>query len=118
MSYDKETSSRATLDPNSLGNLVLREGLLTPKEFQNIFEEFASQSVNELLGQFLVRKGILCEEKLELLLIRQEAQENGGVEDIHVQRAMRIAERTGSQVSDCINDLVDTTEGMLKVAGG
>ncbi len=119
MSYDKEQARLAQQNSASLGNLVVKEGLLTSYEFQELFTEFSKQTVDELLGQFLVRKDVLTEEKLEFLLIKQEAIANGGVEDIHVARALKIADRARERVSRGIDNLVACAdEAEVKVAGG
>lgn len=118
MPYDKEQAKLAAKNPSSLGNLVVRDGVLSQYEFQELFSEFSKQSVNELLGQFLVRKNVLTDEKLQLLLIRQEALENGGVEDQHVVRAMRVADQASERVSSGIDDLMACSVVDIKAAGG
>lgn len=80
-------------DPTSLGNLVLAEGLLTEDEFDELMDEFNDTRIESLLGRFLVTRGVITEEKLELLLIRQKAKRNGGVDASHIMEAMEIAEK-------------------------
>ena len=109
--------AKAARDKSSLGNLMLKEGLVGQNELAELLAEFNDLKVEELLGQFLVRKGVLAPEKLELLLIRQEAARNGGVEKQHIQRAMKIAAATSLKVVDRVEDLVSSTEiAMAKVS--
>jgi len=91
--------AQASRDQSSLGNLLLREGILGHGELSELLAEFNELKVEELLGQFLVRKGILSQEKLELLLIRQSAARNGGVERVHVKQAMAIAQRASQTLT-------------------
>jgi hypothetical protein len=105
--------AEATMDKSSLGNLILREGILTLPEFNELLAEFNDLKVEELLGQFLVRKDVLSPEKLELLLIRQEAERNGGVEKKHVRQALRLAHSTTQKVQDGVDDFVSCTQVAL-----
>ena len=109
--------ARASRDKSSLGNLLLRDGAVTQNELSELLVEFNDLKVEELLGQFLVRKEVISPEKLELLLIRQEAERNGGVERQHVKRAMEIAQQTSNKVAQGVEDLVSSTEiAMAKVS--
>ena len=108
---------KASRDKSSLGNLLLREEIVTQPELSELLVEFNELKVEELLGQFLVRKEVLSPEKLELLLIRQEAERNGGVERQHVKRAMAIAQQTSLKVAEGVEDLVSSTQvAMAKVS--
>ena len=109
--------AKASRDKSSLGNLLIRDGALDENELAELLSEFQGLKVEELLGQFLVRKEVLTPEKLELLLIRQEAARNGGVEREHVQRAMKIAQATSRKVTQGVDDFVSSTEiAMAKVS--
>jgi hypothetical protein len=109
--------AKASRDKSSLGNLMLKEGLVDDNELAELLVEFNEQTVEELLGQFLVRKEVLTPEKLELLLIRQEAARNGGVERQHVQRAMKIATATSLKVANGVDELMSSTQvAMAKVS--
>jgi hypothetical protein len=99
----------ATMDESSLGNLMIREKLVSQTELSELLAEFNSLKVEELLGQFLVRKNILSPEKLELLLIRQEAERTGGVGRQHVLRALNVAKQSSKKVSDGVDDFVANT---------
>jgi len=100
----------ASRDKSSLGNLLIREGLLDQAQLNELMVEFNDLKVEVLLGQFLVRKGVLPSEKLELLLIRQEAERNGGVETYHVKRAMALAQETSLKVVKGAEDLVSSAQ--------
>ena len=107
----------ASRDQSSLGNLLLREKILDQNELSELLAEFNDLKVEELLGQFLVRKGVLTPEKLQLLLIRQEAERNGGVERKHVQQALQLAHSTSQKVQQGVDDLVSCTQvAMAKVS--
>jgi len=108
--------AQASRDETSLGNLILKEGILRHDELVGLLSEFQELKVEELLGQFLVKKGVITEEKLELLLIRQAAARNGGVETQHVKQAIAIAQRTSQSLTDCVDGFVsDTTLALAKV---
>ena len=109
--------AKASRDKSSLGNLLIREGVLCQAELSELMAEFNELKVETLLGQFLVQKGALTPEKLQLLLIRQEAERNGGVEKEHVKRAMEIAQQTSQKVAKGVEELVSSTEiAMAKVS--
>jgi len=94
----------ATIDKTSLGNMLLEDGVLTHDELLDLLAEFQDLKVEELLGQFLVRRGVITPEKLQFLLIRQAASRNGGVEKVHLRQAIEIAQRTSENLSDTVDD--------------
>ena len=108
--------AQASRDQSSLGNLILKEGILGHDELSELLVEFNELKVEELLGQFLVRKGVLSQEKLELLLIRQSAARDGGVERKHVKQAMAIAQRTSQAVLECADGFVSDAQAALAKA--
>lgn len=108
-----KTMVQASRDQSSLGNLILKEGILDHNELSELLAEFNDLKVEELLGQFLVRKEVISQEKLELLLIRQSAARNGGVEKEHVKQALAICRRTSQAMSDTVDDLVGSTQVAL-----
>lgn len=111
-----KTMAQASRDQSSLGNLILKEGILGHGELSELLAEFNELKVEELLGQFLVRKGVISQEKLELLLIRQSAARNGGVEKEHVKQALAICQRTSQTVMETVDDLVGSTQVALAKA--
>ena len=109
--------AKASRDKSSLGNLLIRDGALDENELAELLVEFNELKVEELLGQFLVKREIITPEKLELLLIRQKAERNGGVEREHVQQAMRLAAKTSQKVTDGVEDFMSSTAvAMAKVS--
>ena len=113
----KEIMASAAKDKYSLGNLVVQEGLLTNFELGKFLEEFRGL-VDTLLGQFLVEKGVFSEEKLQLILNRQDAMRNGGIEHKHVMIAMNLAEKTQERFDSCSNELLASASGFAAKTGG
>lgn len=59
-------------DQTSLGNLLVSAGHLSPEELGPLIEEFnITRNVDQLLGQFLVDRGVITKDELELALLRQ-----------------------------------------------
>lgn len=105
-------------DPTSIGNLVVRHEMCTPLEMSRLLQEFQASTVEQLLGKFLVSKGILTEEQLELLLLKQAAERNGGVEHEHVMRALKLAESTGQKSEESTDRFIEATSRALAKVGG
>ena len=118
MGVDKETLFRAAQDDHSLGNLLVREGIITQFELGRLLAEFQGLTVEMLLGQFLIKKNIICEERLQLILNRQDALRNGGVDHKHVMIAIGIAERTRGRVDSCADELITSASCLAMKAGG
>ena len=114
MTKDSETIETAAKSPHSLGNLAVREKLISQEVFDGLLDEFLELPVEEHLGQFLVRKGVMSQERLELFLIKQAALRNGGVEDLHVRQAMQVADRVSSELTESADELIVIAEA----AGG
>lgn len=103
----------AAIDPTSLGNLLVKEGILSDVEFGKYLDEFKNIDADVLLGQFLVREGFLAEEVLQVILIKQRALRNGGVEDEHLEEALEIARRSSGLVDSCAEELCLVTSEAL-----
>lgn len=95
-------------DPTSIGNLIVADGLITHEKLLELVVEF-QQYAGSMLGIFLVEKGVLSAEKLQLVLLRQKAVRNGGVEHEHVMEAMRIADGMQARVTTQVDRLVSVT---------
>lgn len=101
-------------DPTSIGNLVVQSGFCTREEFDTFLGEFQSLEVGQLLGQFLIAKGVMSEEQLEMLLIRQQTSRTGLVNHEQVMRAMNVASRTQEKLDNGVASLSAAT---AKVSG-
>jgi hypothetical protein len=101
-------------DPTSIGNLLLEERLLTRDQLQLYVNEF-KENVGHFIGSFLVSKGVLTEPKLAVVLLKQKARRNGGVEHEHVMDVIKVAERTQLQVDTSIDRLMNV---MARATGG
>lgn len=114
----KAPKSSPETDPTSIGNLVIREGLLTQSQLSELLHEFHESSIEVLLGKFLVSKGVMTEEKLELLLLRQSAERSGGVEHEHVMRALKIADSSQKKLNNGMDRFNESaTSCLAKVKG-
>lgn len=87
-------------DQTSLGNLLVLSGLLAVEDLTPLIEEFhATRNVDQLLGQFLVERGVLAEDQLELALLRQKHMRTGPTHDTLTQ-AMKITARRRTMLHD------------------
>lgn len=93
-----KTLAKGFLDQFSLGKLAVEDGVISPDELSELLSEFRYRQKGILFGQFLVEKGVLTNEKLQLLLIRQSAARGGGVEKRHVVQAMDLANKTSRRM--------------------
>jgi hypothetical protein len=112
-----KTLAKASLDRTSLGNLLVREGLLDQNELTELLAEFWDLNTDEHFGQFLVRKGILSKEKLELTLIRQSATRSGGAKRRHVEQAMEVARKTSQRIMQDLDGMLDFLDGPVTEPG-
>lgn len=103
-------------DATSIGNLVLRSGLCSKEELSIFIEERNQSTEKGLLGMFLVSKKVLTEEMLEILLLRQAAERNGGVEAAHVVRALEIEGLSRQRVKQSLERLTTATHAALAKA--
>lgn len=110
-----KTLARASIDPFSLGNLVVGDGIVDSGELSELLSEFRQLNREELFGQFLVRKGVLSDEKLQLLLIRQSAVRSGGVQDKHVMQARELSDRTFRKAEKEVEDFFAEANKALSV---
>jgi len=95
-------------DPTSIGNLAVKEGYLTREKLSAIINEFHKHA-GVMLGQFMVECGSLSPEKLVLLLLKQKAARNGGVEHEQVMEAMALATSVQHRVDIQVDRFVSTT---------
>ncbi|MCG8435657.1 MAG: hypothetical protein MJA83_16660 [Gammaproteobacteria bacterium] len=58
-------------DPTSIGNILVKYGFSSPEEMQQHVNEF-TENEKTYLGEYLVEKGLLTEEQLAILLVRQK----------------------------------------------
>lgn len=100
-------------DPTSLANLVVREELCTRQEMNTHLADFQSSSIEGLIGSYLVSKDVLTEEQLELLLVKQEAERFGCVDQSHVRRALDIAAKSHKKADDSLSRLNLVMESAL-----
>ena len=79
-------------DPTSLGNLLLEKGLVTPKQLSEAVH-FQQNNADLLLGEALVRLGVITREVLEATLAQQEMVRKGASRQSNdqVQRMLRMA---------------------------
>ena len=112
-----KTLAKAALDRTSLGNLIVHEGLLDQNELDEFLAEFRRLRIEELFGQFLMKKGVLSEEKLELLLIRQSAIREGGANRGHVKQAIGVAHRTSQRIMNDVEEFMAETQAALAEVG-
>jgi len=118
MEIDKATFLKAAQDKNSLGNMLVREGVITQFELGQLLVEYQAYPSRILIGQFFVEKNLISEEKLQLLLNRQDADRNGGVHRKHVTCVMDIARETQGRVDSCTTKLLASMNGFgVKDAG-
>jgi len=111
-------------DPTSLGNLLVQDGILTQFQLSEVLYEFRRSRAGDLLeqfesmlGEYLIEKSIITEEKLQLVRIRQSAVRNGGVEHHHVMEAMKVAEKTQSKQDSCADELLAASSCLALKAG-
>lgn len=113
---DDSTPTSPERDPTSIGNLIVKEGLCSKEELNRMVIEFSKASIEMLLGKFLVGKGVLSQERLEILLLKQQADRGDGVEHEHVIEAMKIATNSQEKVNNGIDKLNTATEAALSKA--
>lgn len=65
---------RARRDNTSLGNLLLKSGMITPDELRMALE-YQDQNPERMLGEALVRLGAVEKEIIEALLAMQEIED-------------------------------------------
>lgn len=102
-----KTLARATLDKTSLGNLMVKEGIIGSDELIELLSEFRSSDAGGYFGQFLLERGVLSREKLEFVLLRQAAARDGGIQRQHVDRAKEIAAKTSVKLSIEMDNFMD-----------
>jgi hypothetical protein len=104
MSKKKVTDPAA--DPTSLGNLVMQAGVCTPMQLRAALAEKADEE-DQLLGEILVRMGILTEKLLHRFLDQQQVlrSSNGNVR--HALRSVSVAASATLALSGSLNELND-----------
>lgn len=107
-----KTLARASLDQSSLGNLLVEDGTVSPGELSELLYEFRKLSKNGLLGQFLIEKGVITKEKLQMLLIRQSAARSGGAKARHVTQAMELANKTSRKMLSELDDFIEEVHNL------
>lgn len=105
----------ASMDETSLGNLLVSGGVLDRAGLSRLLEEFKTLDDGTLLGQFLVSKKVLSPERLEFMLMKQEARRNDGVTTEHVSKAFDLAHGATDRVLRGVEELIQrATEAKAK----
>ena len=65
-------------DPSSIGNILLRMGLVTQDQLDTIKQEQSQMREDMLMGNLMVAKGWITREQLEVALAAQKGMRNGG----------------------------------------
>lgn len=112
-----KTLARGALDETSLGSLVIGDGIVDRARMDELLSEFKSINSGGYFGQFLIEKGVLSREKLELLLIRQSAVRAGGATRKHVRQAMDVAHKTSQRIMDDVEEFMTRTQSALMKVG-
>ena len=95
----KSTKVTPEEDPTSLGNLLVDKAIVTSEELVDLIKEFRTGHIETLLGQFLVKKGLLTEEQLDLILVQQKKLRNGAYPEHYMtMELMDIADRTQGNI--------------------
>jgi len=107
-----------------LGDLLVREGLISPQQLQEALREQTQQETYVPLGQILVRNNAIAEEQLNLVLDKHHRRARLG--ELLVEADVITAEqlttaldqqrRTGSRLGDVLVELNLVTETQLKEA--
>jgi hypothetical protein len=111
----RSVSLDPSVDPTSIGNLIVKEGLLTKVQLEEMVKEF-KQLAGVMLGQFLVEHGILTVERLQIVLLKQQAARNGGVEHTQVMEAFRLAASVQDRVDSQVDRLLAVTSVVVAKA--
>jgi hypothetical protein len=99
----------ASLDETSLGNLLVAGGVLDRERLGDLLEEFKVLDDGTLLGQFLVSKKVLTQERLEFILMKQDAKRHDGVTNEHLLKAFDIAQVATDRVSQSMEEVIRHT---------
>ena len=101
-------------DPTALGNLLTAAGFLEKDSLAGLVEEFQEKSpIDQLLGQFLVEKGVITLDQLELALFRQlRARKNGSINE-SVHQAMKITQRRHIAVRAEMSEIRQLTASLI-----
>jgi hypothetical protein len=112
------------LRPRPLGDLLVREGLISPRQLQDALQEQAELETYAPLGQILVHRSILTEEQLNLALDKHHKRTRLGellvegdvITEEQLTTALDHQRRTGSRLGDVLVHLRLVTESQLKEA--
>lgn len=79
-------------DPASIGNLIVESGVVTREEFERLLMEFQSLTVQELMGEFFVRKvENFTYEQLKVLLAQQKRMRGEVLEHAEIMGVIQLA---------------------------
>lgn len=106
MTINDRKFRQAAQDKTSLGNLLVSGGVLDHARLSRLLEEFKTLDDGTLLGQFLVSKKVLSPERLEFMLMKQDARRNDGVTTEHVSKAFDLAHGATSRVLKGVEELI------------
>ena len=65
-------------DPTSIGNILLRMGLVTRDQLESVMSEQVHMREDLLMGNLMVAKGLISKEQLEVALAAQKGMRSGG----------------------------------------
>lgn len=65
-------------DPSSIGNILLKMGLVTKEQLDAVMNEQAHMREDLLMGNLMVAKGLITREQLEVALAAQQGMRKGG----------------------------------------
>lgn len=93
-------------DPHSIGSLLILGGHCTEEQIA-VAKEFQNDNPDVLMGEHLVREGLIDEETLTLMLVRQDAARgrNSGL-----TKFARIAVERSKALAVSIDNLMVVTE--------
>lgn len=106
MTVSDQKPLQAYLDGSSLGNLLISGGILDKKSLDVLMDEFKELDDGTPLGQFLVSKKVLSPERLEFVLMKQDALRNDGVTKAHLLRAFDLAQGASCRVAKGMEVLI------------
>jgi len=88
---------------------MVSEGVLTTEHLRSLVDDFRRET-DIRLGSFLVGKGILSEDKLSVLLLKQDVRRGKGILDRHVEAAWEISKKVEERLLQQIDRLSLLTE--------
>lgn len=105
-------------DPTSLGSLLLNSGLVSSKQLDEALH-FQQDNADLLLGEALVRMGVLSREMLEAALMQQELARKGATKQTssQVRRVLKMATQQTIATAGAGVGLVQTFQSLADKMG-